>query len=1464
MNKVNILKAVCLGVLMAAASVKAQTATYFQTVMGLNPAGYWPMHEVEPAAPGDTETNYGSLGLWGTGYYPDWTSANANIIQRQVPGALAGDADTAVYFGFPTSNNGGTTNALYVPHISPLSTLAPPFSVECWFMATNNSNGQAGDIWSQNGYEGLNAGNNGGGAGNVCGIRLYWNGPGFNVYTYDNSSTANLLGSVIAGYATNQWYHVVVAADANTNISLYVNGSLQFTTPAAGLYAPDYWTPFEVGNGRGNTRAVRGVIDEVAIYTNVLADIGAHYTAGTSVNPDPTYFQLVTNDAPVIYYRMDSPTYVAPELATWPVLTNYGTTAINGVYTPGTLPGILTGPVSATGIPFTSLSGTNVAQFSGVSSFADVGNEPVFNPKGATPFSVAAMFRGNPSDCRFQNIIGHSDSSWRLAINNNGKLQYTLGTNSASVVNSAKIYNDGNWHLAVAVYTPGSSPTTPGTNALYVDGLLDTQVSNVSTNGIGPGSPLDMLIAADPQYTNNPAGLGRQFAGRVCEVAFFTNSLTLSQVQNLYNAAQVAPNVTSQPATGRNVNGGAGSYIYFGVAATGSASLAYQWYFNSNPNYNGAIALEDGAKYMDSTNDQVTVTNLGSGDNGYYFVVITNNYGSVTSQLASLTVNTNPVIISELPATYTNPFTLFAGANPAFSVTSVSGAAPLYYQWFTNGVAVDGATNTTLAMTDVQADFTSYCVVANSYGSATSVWNATVIVDPTAPYPQAVLADNPVGYWRLNEGPDNNNGNDGAICNDYMGGKNGIYTNVYLAQPGYSATDPETSVQFGEFGSTLPIINNYAGQIQGVDFASPTGTTTNFSVAVWANGYAGSMTTGDTVVSKGVYSLNDAFVIDISSASGHPYRFYIRGASGTVYNCNSKLAPDGNWHFLVGVCNESAGLVSFYVDGVLAVSTSIPTTAGLYEPSYPMTIGSVQSSSETVGYTLQFQGFINDLSVYNYALTVAQIGDQFAASGSAPIISQEPVAGTNISQGATLVVPAAVNGTLPLSIQWMNGNTGQPLAGQTNATLVVSNINASDSYYFTANNAYGSATSTTISVNVVAGAPQIYTDITPLSWTAYAGSSVRLAVTAYGTAPLYYQWYQDGTAISGATNATYIPAVQWGTNSYVCVVSNTFNEGSTATSSTAMVVGTALPADAYSLLVLSNGPVAYWRLGETNGNIAYDYVGGHDALYTNVQLGVTGSPADPDLAAEFGTLATTNSFAGEMDQSTNGIPNLDFSTEANAEFSVEAWVNGGSSQVSSIGLVAKGYSGAEEFCLDYYSGGFRFFVRDNANVTHICQSTIPMDGNWHHLVGVCDELNGLVHLYVDGVDAADTSVQAGKGVLAPGVATLPAADLVSIGARAASQSATYFADQFNGTMDDVAIYNYALDSAQVRADYQAATVVTPTISLTEVGNQLVIKYTGTLLSSPKVTGPYTPVTSATSPYTVTASEAQNFYRTSNP
>ena len=72
--------------------------------------------------------------------------------------------------------------------------------------------------------------------------------------------------------------------------------------------------------------------------------------------------------------------------------------------------------------------------------------------------------------------------------------------------------------------------------------------------------------------------------------------------------------------------------------------------------------------------------------------------------------------------------------------------------------------------------------MTNVFGSLTSmVWSVSISRPPMAPFPQMVLADQPIGYWRLNEGPDDRLGNIGTVCNDYQSGNNGIYTNVFLA-----------------------------------------------------------------------------------------------------------------------------------------------------------------------------------------------------------------------------------------------------------------------------------------------------------------------------------------------------------------------------------------------------------------------------------------------------------------------------------------------------------------------------------------------------------------------------------------------------------------------------------------------------------------------------------------------------------
>ncbi len=68
----------------------------------------------------------------------------------------------------------------------------------------------------------------------------------------------------------------------------------------------------------------------------------------------------------------------------------------------------------------------------------------------------------------------------------------------------------------------------------------------------------------------------------------------------------------------------------FTVTAAGTAPLAYQWFFNTNAPVGG-------------NSNTFTRLNAQIGDAGTYSIIITNNYGAVTSGFATLTVNTSIV-----------------------------------------------------------------------------------------------------------------------------------------------------------------------------------------------------------------------------------------------------------------------------------------------------------------------------------------------------------------------------------------------------------------------------------------------------------------------------------------------------------------------------------------------------------------------------------------------------------------------------------------------------------------------------------------------------------------------------------------------------------------------------------------------------------------------------------------------------
>ena len=124
------------------------------------------------------------------------------------------------------------------------------------------------------------------------------------------------------------------------------------------------------------------------------------------------------------------------------------------------------------------------------------------------------------------------------------------------------------------------------------------------------------------------------------------------------------PSVTVQPASQYII---AGSNVTFAVTASGTLPLAYAWHC-------------DGAPIARASNSSYTTNNVQLGDSGSAFTcVLSNAYGSVTSDVAILSVGLPPSIAAQP----TNQ-TVATGNSVTFGVR-LSGTGPFDYHWRRNG-----------------------------------------------------------------------------------------------------------------------------------------------------------------------------------------------------------------------------------------------------------------------------------------------------------------------------------------------------------------------------------------------------------------------------------------------------------------------------------------------------------------------------------------------------------------------------------------------------------------------------------------------------------------------------------------------------------------------------------------------------------------------------------------------------------
>ena len=660
------------------------------------------------------------------------------------------------------------------------------------------------------------------------------------------------------------------------------------------------------------------------------------------------------------------------------------------------------------------------------------------NPGPAAEFgfcrnTTLTNYSGDP---RFNGSVSGYD--W-MAPNFSGNPEFFAGSSTANTLLSAN----------------NAFPAGVGTNTFQI--ILDTRGGNGGTNWVSAGCING--IGVNGTYTYAPAYYAQ--ITNLTTVGISQNGTETDpsaiQYQSFVLETTLKPFVVGQP-TNATVSGNSiWTNAVTVLADTNGGSISYQWYANGAPLVNGVGGVSGAntnALVINPITPAAAFTN--------YYCIVNNNYGSATSAMDGVIVLTNPVVT--IPTSLSNSITLFGGSggnvgsSPTFLVAA-SGAPSLDYRWYTNGVQVGGAgafnaASSSISFTNLQAATgpTNFsCIVSNGFGEVTVTWYPTYLTTPTAGYPQAVLSSLPFDFWRLNES-DNNGGNKGSVCHDYNSGNNGVYTNMDLGETGYDSSEPtETAALFGTYSAQY----SYAGRIHGPDFAAPSGSNAEFSVEAWAEGFADNA--GSPVATEGTFNVNEEFSLGSSTNSTTLYQFYVRGANGTLYKAVSSIpVNDFAWHYLAGVCDQANGVLTLYVDGKVAATTSIPAGAGIIEASAPLTIGAGISSGQAdygTSSALEFDGYVDDVATYKYALSAGQVVNHYSAvpGNFVPVTftSTQPLATFSYLANQTLTIPITAAGTGPLGYYWTNVTVGGVVAsGQTsvsgglNATLTIPNASA--------------------------------------------------------------------------------------------------------------------------------------------------------------------------------------------------------------------------------------------------------------------------------------------------------------------------------------------------------------------------------------------------------------------------------------
>lgn len=248
---------------------------------------------------------------------------------------------------------------------------------------------------------------------------------------------------------------------------------------------------------------------------------------------------------------------------------------------------------------------------------------------------------------------------------------------------------------------------------------LNIASSNTNRYGasLGFGTPVKTWIGRSPNIATDALD------GQIAEVLIYSGVLSAEQRAEVqaYLCSKYFPlQITRQPESGLITEG---NDLTLTTESIGGVPRVFQWYHNDN-------------LIQDATNSSLTITNIKYEQAGNYYVVLSDPSGSITSQVAEVIVNRNPVISSDYaviikptePLQITEETLLGLASDLDSDPVAIAGISSTS----TNGAAVtfeNGIITYTPKENYVGADSFTYTISDGRGGSATGTVLITLVYE---------------------------------------------------------------------------------------------------------------------------------------------------------------------------------------------------------------------------------------------------------------------------------------------------------------------------------------------------------------------------------------------------------------------------------------------------------------------------------------------------------------------------------------------------------------------------------------------------------------------------------------------------------------------------------------------------------------------------------------------------------------